>query len=164
MEAKPKKIYIGDSGIHGKGIFAKQNIKKGETIGIMRGKMVNFSVKNKKDSLANPNWIGIDKNIWIDPITPYNYLNHSCNPNIGVRGKKTFVAMRNIKKDEEIHIDYSITEVDTMWHMRCNCKEKKCRGVIYSIQKLPEKVYNHYLPFISKKFQNLYVKAHESIK
>ena len=152
------KIYIGKSKIHRKGVFASQDIKKGEIVGIIQGPKKFKINRNKHDALTHPDWVGFKMHTWIDPVPPYKYLNHSCNPNVGIRGHKTLVAIRDIKKDKEITIDYSIIEADPRWYIECSCKAKNCRGVIRSIQYLPKKIYNNYLPFISKEFQNLYKK------
>lgn len=74
------------------------------------------------------------------------------------------VALKNIKQKEEITIDYSITEEDTFWtlHKQCNCESKKCRKNIRSIQFLPEKTFNSYLPYIPKYFQKVYIKYHKN--
>lgn len=154
------KIYIGKSKLHGKGIFAAQNIKKGEIVSFIKGKVVNWKVVDKKTSAFGPNWIGCGKNKWIDPEPPFNYLNHSCNPNVGIKGSKTIVAIRNIKKEDEILIDYSITEEDRLWQLdkKCKCGSKDCRKVIKSVQFLQKKVYNRYMPYVPKFFQKVYKK------
>ncbi|MBI5880541.1 SET domain-containing protein-lysine N-methyltransferase [archaeon] len=41
---------------------------------------------------------------YLDPRNFGMYINHSCNPNTGVRGTRSFVARRPIKKGEEIII------------------------------------------------------------
>lgn len=153
------KWYIGKSDISGKGVFAKQDLKKGETAFILKGGLRPFNMRNEQDSLAYPNWIGIGKNLWIDPKKPANYLNHSCNPNLGVRGKLLFVALKNIKKGEEITVDYSITEADTFWYMKCLCESKECRKIIKSIQSLPQKTFDKYYPYIGKYFIAIYKKS-----
>ena len=81
-----KHIYICTSPIEGKGVSAGEDIKKGEVIQEIKGEARFLTVKNKDDSLSNPNWIGIGKNKWIYPDYPNQYLNHSCNPNSGIRG------------------------------------------------------------------------------
>ncbi len=159
MELKSKKIYVGKSQLHGMGIFALRKIKKGEIVGIVQGPKMFKVNRNIRDALSNPDWVGFKMHNWVDPIPPYKYLNHSCNPNIAIKGFKTLIAIRDIKKEEEITIDYSIIEADPLWYMKCTCKEKKCRGIIKSIQKLPKKIYKSYLPFISKEFQDLYEKS-----
>lgn len=156
MKKGSKKIYVMESKIHNKGIFAVKNIKKGEIVGVIQGSKKFKINRNINDALSNPDWVGFKRHHWIDPIAPYKYLNHSCHPNVAVKGNKTLIAIRNIKKDEEVTIDYSIIEADPRWYMKCLCKENKCRGIIKSIKKLPKSVYRSYLPFISKEFQNLY--------
>lgn len=149
------KVYKKQTKRTGVGIFAKKNLKKGEIIFIVKGKLISFIVKNKKDALFGDRWLSISKNRWINPREggPWYFINHSCNPNAGIKGKVSIVAMRNIKKGEEITIDYSITEAEKLWHMKCNCGNKNCRKKIKSIQFLPEKIYIKYLPFIPKYIQ-----------
>ena len=161
-----KKIYKDKSKIDGNGIFAKRDIKKGENIAIIKGPIVNHVVVDKKTSSVGPNWIGIGKNKWVDPKAIFNHINHSCNPNTGIKGSKTVVALRNIKMNEEILIDYSITEEDTLWKLnkKCKCGSKKCRKDIRSIQFLPKEVYDGYLPYIPKYFQKIYLKCHKDKK
>jgi len=36
------------------------------------------------------------------------FLNHSCEPNVGILGQIIFVAMRNIDSGEELTIDYAL--------------------------------------------------------
>lgn len=154
------KIYIGKSKLDGKGIFAARNIKEGEIVSIIKGKIINWVVIDKKTSAFGPNWIGCGKNKWIDPKPPFNYLNHSCNPNVGIKGSKIVVALKNIQKGEEILIDYSITEHDQLWQLekKCKCGSKNCRKVIKSIQFLPKNVYNKYMPYVPSFFQKVYIR------
>ncbi len=156
------KIYIGKSKLHGKGLFANQNIKKGEIIAIIKGKVVNWIVINKSTSAVGPNWIGLRKNHWINPNHTFEKLNHSCNPSSGIRGSRTLVAIRNIKNEEEVTIDYSITEEDLFWRLnsKCKCGSKKCRKIIRSIQFLPLKTYKSYLPYVPNYFQKVYLRYH----
>lgn len=151
------KTYIKTSAIHGVGVFAKKNLKKGEIAFIMRGKIVFVLEKTKKDALSNPNRIGLEKNMWLDPNPPALFINHSCDPNLGMRGKFLFVALRNIKKGEELTFDYSISE-DSLWEMRCGCGKERCRGVIRGIRFLPKDFFEKYLPYVPKYFQDIYRK------
>lgn len=153
-----KHIYHSKSGVHGTGVMAGEDIKRGDIIQQIKGEAKFFVPKNKTDSLSYPNWVGIGKNQWIDPSYPNQYLNHSCNPNTGIKGKVTMVALKDIKEGEEITIDYSIIEGDDMWEMECNCGEKNCRKIIRSVQFLPEEQYKKYLPFIPPYFQRLHNK------
>lgn len=159
-----KKIEVKESGIHGKGIFSTKNLKKGEMVFIVKGKEKDFFVKSQKDALTGPNWIGIGKNKWIDVAAPAVYLNHSCEPNVGIRGKVIVVALKNIKKGEEILLDYSITERESLWYMNCSCGSKKCRKVIRSIQHLPKEVFHKYMPYVPRFFATLYLRINNENK
>src|SRR5207253_8152644 len=54
-------------------------------------------------------------------------LNHSCNPNVGVRGQITFVAMRDVPAGAELTIDYAMidrteehtSELQSRGHLVC---------------------------------------------
>jgi SET domain-containing protein len=159
-----KHIYIRTSHIDGSGVVAGENIKKGEIIQHIKGEAKFLTIKNKRDSLSNPNWIGVGKNKWINPDHPNQYLNHSCNPNSGIKGKITMIALKDIKEGDEITIDYSIIEGDDLWEMKCTCGEKNCRGIIRSVRSIPEKQFKKYLPNVPIYFKNLYAKQHQRTK
>lgn len=154
---KDKNVYIEKSKIHGFGVFANKNFKKGDRIYIIKGKIKKFSVNNKKSANYHPNWIGIAKNRWIDPIGPGAYQNHSSNPNCGIKGRVTVCALKNIKKGEEITIDYSITEEQPLWFLRDNTNGEK---LVRSIQFMPQKKFKKYLPYIPSYFQSVYKRYH----
>jgi len=151
-----KHFHVATSKISNKGIFAEQEYNKGDITFILKGKKVRLLIKSEKDSQKGSDWVGIAKNLWIDPVGYSKYLNHSCNPNMGIKGKVTFVALRKIKKDEELTIDYSITESDKFWKMKCKCGAKNCRKIIRSVQFLPKNTYKIYIPYVPRYFQKEY--------
>ncbi|MCX8194279.1 MAG: SET domain-containing protein-lysine N-methyltransferase, partial [Candidatus Pacearchaeota archaeon] len=140
------KVYVKKSKINGKGLFAKENIKKGSRVGIVAGLIIpdnENSYKKYNINYLHPinyNYVIVNQNIT-------RYINHSCEPNCGLRNGIEIIALRNIKKDEEITIDYDTLEYD--WKMKCNCKSKNCRKVIKGYKYLSEKLKNKYKGFIS---------------
>ena len=157
---KHKKIYISKSRIDGFGLFASKDIKNGETVAIIKGKLVHWVVKDMKTAMYGEDWIGIKKNLWIDPAVPFKYLNHSCHPNSAIKGAVTVVALKHIKQGEEITLDYSTIESEKLWYMRCLCKSDRCRKVVRSVQFLPKSFFDNYLPHIPKFFQTAYHRHH----
>ncbi len=152
-----KKIEVKNSLINGSGLFATQDIKKDVRISYIAGKQAIKLPKTVEEALSIPNWFGLSRMFWIDPEgTPFQYLNHSCEPNAAIVGRKTLVAMRNIKKGEEITIDYSMTDADPIWFMDCDCKSKVCRKKITSIHSVPTKIFEQHMPYIPKYFQRVY--------
>ncbi len=57
------------------------------------------------------------------------WLNHSCDPNVGIRGQSTFVAMRKIRAGEELTYDWAMEE-NGKSVTRCKCGTRRCRGVL----------------------------------
>src|SRR5205807_7569100 len=79
--------------------------------------------------------IQIDDNLFIAPATEEErelsmlYSNHSCDPNLGVRGEITFVTMREIRADEELTHDWATTDDDD-YSVECNCGAPNCRKIL----------------------------------
>lgn len=161
-----KNIYVTLSSIEGNGVFSKKDFKKGDIVFIFKGNVYHRINKDEKDIYANPNSIGFGKDLWIDPVGDFPFINHSCNPNVGIRGRVTFTALRDIKKGDEITFDYSIAEADLHWEMK-NLEPKDTPGfrpIIRSIQHLPLAKYEKYLPFIPRYFQKVYNDYHKAKK
>jgi uncharacterized protein len=151
-----RKFYVGDSKIAGRGLFAKRNIKKGEIVFIMKGEKVVMNGKNGQKILETPNIMGVGKNEWIDPTEPYVFVNHSCEPNMSVKGRVTFVAIKDIKRDEELTFDYSISE-DSCWQLKCNCSSKNCRKIVRGLRHLPLSCFKKYQPVFPSYFKKVYI-------
>lgn len=156
-----KKWYIKNSLIHGRGVFANIPFKKGDLIDYLSGPLIKIkeSEANNIFPHSSQNWIGVGVNRWIDPELPFVSINHSCEPNVGIQGVRSFRALKNISKDEELVFDYAISEVDLLWRMTCSCSSPKCRKEVRSIQYLPIKIINSYLPYIPTAFLRIYEKC-----
>ena len=74
------------------------------------------------------------------------HLNHSCDPNVGVRGQITFVAMREVSPGSELTIDYAMIDGDPSELMQCSCGTPDCRKITGNDWRLPElrRKYNGY--------------------
>lgn len=155
-----KHIYIGDSHIDGKGIFAGEEIHKGDRIQYIKGERIKNVVKSKEESEAIANWIGVSRKFWMNTDgTPFRFINHSCDPNAAIMGTKTVVALRNINKDDEITIDYSMSDADPYWEgIHCHCGTKNCRKEIRTICTVPPEVFKKHMPYVSRHFQRVYLR------
>lgn len=159
-----KRVRSGASEIHGRGLFADEDIGKGDKIQFIRGRIARKTPRTPKESQAIANWIGVRKGIWIVPKPPFLYLNHSCEPNAAIVGTRLMIALRRIRKGEEITMDYSLTDCDPHWHLRCGCGAKRCRKHIRPIQELPPAVYKKYLPHVTRYFRSAYERAHPHVR
>ena len=107
----PKAKKSTKSRIEGRGLFAVKPIKKGEIVAIKGGHIIDWKTFKKHEKLIGASYLQIADDFVLAPLTKSEiekvmmFLNHSCNPNAGVRGEITFVAMCNIRKGEELTIE-----------------------------------------------------------
>lgn len=151
-----KHFYVGNSKIEGRGLIAGEDIPKGKVITRIKGPAKFKINKSKRDALSHPDWVGVKKNIWIDPKRPHKFLNHSCSPSAGMRGI-TIISLRDIKEGEEITVDYSTIEGDSRWEMPCDCGNSNCRKIIRSVEYLTPEQFKA-IRYVPAYFKNLYLK------
>src|SRR6266404_3505381 len=103
------KTEVRESKIHGRGLFAIADIAKNEIVAVKGGHIVDRkSLREKITPLLGPVEIQIGDDLFIAPVTEEErelsmlYSNHSCAPNLGMRGEITFVAMRDVRAGEEL--------------------------------------------------------------
>ena len=135
---------IKNSEKEGSGIFANNEFKKNKLVFIFSGNIINWSKANYKSLQIGKNkFINPDKN------NPGEFLNHSCNPNCGIKNLNKITAMKNIKPGEEILIDYSTT-IGHKYEIECNCKDSNCRKFIRSYKELPKEIKEKYKGWTSE--------------
>lgn len=155
-------LYVSDSSIAGKGIFTSKDIKKGQVAFVLKGPLVHFAPRNKEEAINLPNIVGIEKDVYIDPVAPYVYFNHRCEPNLSAdEDGVTYIALKDIAANEELTFDYSTSE-HSPWEMECGCGSAKCRKVVKSIENLPPSYFAEYYPYIPPYFQKVYLKKYIS--
>ena len=129
------KAAVKTSPIHGNGLFAKEPILAGEIVCVKGGHIFLRDNLQEVSAQLGPAEIQIGKNLFIGPLSQEEreggmiFSNHSCDPNIGVKGQIVFVAMRDIKAGEELTHDWAMTDNDT-YEMQCHCSASNCRKVI----------------------------------
>jgi uncharacterized protein len=129
------KAQVRTSGKHGRGLFAAKAIRKGEIVSIRGGHIVSRREERRMRKPAGYWGYPIADEFVLAPLNKREvdsvmmFLNHSCEPNVGIQGQIVFVAMRAIRAGEELAIDYAMFGGDAK-RMRCACGAASCRGVI----------------------------------
>ena len=130
-----RKATVRESHIHGRGLFAREAIDKDEIVAIKGGHIFDRHTLREVEPLLGAAEIQIGQDLFIGPLTADErkgsmiYSNHSCEPNIGVRGQIVFVAMRDINAGEELTHDWATTDDDT-YRMECRCGAPACRKIV----------------------------------
>jgi hypothetical protein len=98
-----------------------------------------------------PAEIQITDDLFIGPVTRRQreggmmHLNHSCEPNLGLRGQVVFYP----SVDEELTFDYAMTDDDEPYEMKCQCGMPNCRGTITGFDWLKPEIENKYDGYFS---------------
>lgn len=136
------KLEVRDTAKYGKGVFAKENLKKDETLFVMGGYVLDIEGENRLEGFPEDKAIEISEEFSFCPLMPedielmpQHYVNHSCEPNAGWRGQVFMVAMRDINAGEEIAYDYAMVicsnkNSGAYFKMECGCGSVNCRKII----------------------------------
>ena len=149
-----RRLQTRRSGVHGRGVFALQDIAEGETLIEYVGEVITWQEAQDRHphDPSDPNhtfYFHVDADRVIDALNGGNssrWINHSCNPNGEAvieeaegddRSKdKVFIeAKRAIKPGQELTYNYGITlgerhtpRLKKIWE--CRCGSKNCTGTM----------------------------------
>lgn len=111
---------------------------------------------------VSPAEIQIEDDLYIAPASAEEVeanilcLNHCCEPNVGVGGQITFVAMCDIPAGVELTIDYAMIDGDPAEQMVCACGVKACRRIItgndWRLPELQQRYAGHFSRYLYERF------------
>lgn len=156
-----KKAEVRNSEINGIGTFAKERIYKGEMVFIKGGHILTketmFSI-NKIDGywpISDEYVIAAKREEEFKDVKVY--VNHSCNPNCGIHGEITCVAMRDIDVGEELTMDYAMIDNEENSFI-CHCGANNCRHIVtgfdWKIKELQDRYGNFFAQYLLDKIYN----------
>jgi len=169
------KVGIQTSSIQGRGLYAKEHIEKDEIIVVQSGQII------EDHKMDQPMYgevaeiaFQIEKGFHICPVCENRQfvvdgifiMNHSCDPNCGVKGQITFVAIRSIEAGEEITFDYAMTDANypdmqctPISPMSCTCGAANCRKVISGEDWKQDRLQKKYKGYFSNYIQQMIERA-----
>ncbi len=115
----------------GYGLFAREPLKKDEVLAVWGGVVVPGSRLEAYSEYTRTHGLQVEDDLYLLPLTeddPSDYFNHSCDPNAGLLGQITLVAMRPIRPGEEICFDYAMSDSNPYVEFGCGCGASNCRG------------------------------------
>lgn len=128
------RMRVAPSNIHRWGIYAEEDIPKRRKIIEYKGERIN-RVETKRRAQG--------RHIYLFTLDPYwtidgsvggsgaEFINHCCEPNVRAvvqKGHIFYYAKRDIKKGEELTVDYHFAK--DVERVACKCGAPNCRGTI----------------------------------
>lgn len=136
-------IYVGICEL-GYCVRAKRIIKKGEVIYTFKGEVISFE-ETKTRGETECMSLQFEQDKYIDTEAPGRFVNHSCEPNTGIRNNFDLVALEDIAIHDEVRFDYSTTMDENHYQMECKCGKPTCRKIVTDFKLLPLETRKKYL-------------------
>jgi uncharacterized protein len=118
----------------GKGVFAAQPFLRGDLLAVYGGIIVSGVDMTKLSAEEKLYSLQVDDDLHqltpIDKVGGPDFINHSCEPNAGLSGTISLVALRKIQPDEEICFDYAMSDSHTGLDFECLCGTPTCRKFV----------------------------------
>ncbi len=148
-----RRIQARRSGVHGKGVFALQDIAEGEVLIEYVGEIISWpeaQARHPHDP-TDPNhtfYFHLSESQVIDARVGGNssrWINHACDPNCEAdeqQGRIFIRALRNIRAGEELNYDYGLI-IDERYTPKlkaeypCWCGSRNCRGTLLAPKRAP---------------------------
>ena len=156
------KTRVGPSSIEGKGLFARRRIRRGEIVAIKGGHVYDARTLATIKRRIAASYIQIADGVFFGARTAAEvrrnkmFINHSCAPNLGIRGQIVFVALRDVRAGEELTYDWAMEE-NRRDPTRCRCGARRCRGVLtgrdWTIPRLQRRYRGYFSSYLEDKIR-----------
>ncbi len=128
------RLAIRESRIHRRGVYALEPIPKGRKVIEYTGERISRRETKRRGQGSITYLFTLDDYWTIDGAiggSGAEIINHSCEPNLYtriVRGHILYMSKRDIRRGEELTVDYRFS--DKLDPVPCRCGARGCRGTI----------------------------------
>jgi len=128
----PKSVSTSKEEKRGKGVLAVDTILAGEVVAIFGGAVYDGQAYRRLSPEQARLGIQVDEDHFLVSRVEGagDWVNHSCEPNLGLRGQIVLVALRDIEAGEELCFDYAMSDGCDYDAFECRCGAKRCRGQV----------------------------------
>lgn len=145
------------------GLFACEPVAQGELLICWGGDIVTGEEFEKLNPFEQEHSVQVEENLYQVPNMGKpdagDYVNHSCNPNLGMTSSITLVAMRDIQPDEEVCIDYAMCDGTPYDEFVCGCGTDLCRGHVtgsdWRLPSLQARYDGFFSPYLQRRITRL---------
>ena len=148
--------------VRGKAVFAREAIAPGEVVAVWSGRIVHAHALDELPPKIRSHTVQIEEELYLASLTadePPDFINHSCDPNCGLSGQITIVAMRQILPGEQVSIDYAMCDGSPYDEFDCACGSSLCRGKVtgddWRNPALWKRYAGHFSPYLQRHIEAL---------
>jgi len=146
----------------GWGVYAREGVRAGELLIVWSGEVVTGDQLPRLREAGYPYSVQVEENLYLVTMRPpetADLVNHCCDPNAGVSGQMTLVALRDIAPGEEVCFDYAMTDGSPYDEFPCACGTPHCRGRMtgndWMRPELWNRYGNHFSPYLLRRIELL---------
>jgi hypothetical protein len=146
----------------GKAVFARELIEPGEVVAVWSGRLVSAEELDDLPEDIRRHTVQVEESLYLAslmPDEPPDYINHACDPNSGLDGQITIVAMQTINPGEEVTIDYAMCDGSPYDEFDCACGSTRCRGRVtgndWRDPLLWMRYVGHFSPYLQRRITTL---------
>jgi SET domain-containing protein len=147
----------------GSGSFVVSKISKGEMVASFGGNVIDQSelAKYSVDRVSRSLQLNSDTYLLSGNIPEAgDMINHSCEPNCGIAGTSSVLALRDLKIGEELTFDYAMSDSSQYDEFVCACGKEKCREKITGMDWQNKDLQTKYGKYFSSYIQGLVKLSH----
>ncbi|GIW71475.1 MAG: hypothetical protein KatS3mg102_1017 [Planctomycetota bacterium] len=144
------------------GLYARAPIPPGEVLVVWAGRIVTGAELAQVPQEPARYVVQIEEDLYLLSVgepEPADFINHSCEPNAGLRGQIVVVSMRAIEAGEEVCIDYAMSDGSPYDEFECGCGTPSCRGRItgedWRRPELWERYAGYFSPYLQRRIEAL---------
>ena len=146
----------------GKAVYARELIEPGEVVAVWSGRLVSAEELDDLSEDIRRHTAQVEEGFYLASLSPdeaSDYINHSCEPNAGLVGQITIVAMVTIRPGDEVTIDYAMCDGSPYDEFECGCGSAICRGRVtgddWRNPTLWERYAGHFSPYLERRIKAL---------
>ncbi|HWT92530.1 MAG TPA: SET domain-containing protein-lysine N-methyltransferase [Solirubrobacteraceae bacterium] len=159
-------LHLGESEINGQGLFTGDGLIAGEPVVRWGGRLVvGLSDDDARIDLEPHTAVAVAEGVLLaaklgQGRTADDYMNHSCDPNVGMSDALTLVTISDVAAGAELTADYAFWTSDEGYELgsACSCGAERCRGTVTGRDwALPglRAVQDHFSPFLRRRIAAL---------
>lgn len=152
----------------GHGVFARRPIAKGELLAVFGGTVVSAEQLRHASPSFRRLTLQIDEDLFVVSTVegPADWFNHACDPNAGLRGQLSLVALEPILAGEEVCYDYAMSDGSAYDEFPCACGALHCRGRVtgndWQLPELWARYGEHFSPYLLARIAQLRERPQQS--